>query len=60
MNLIDVHTHFFPDDMKSNRIKYCKIDANFNQLYANDNVQICTEDDLKMILDDNSNLKIVF
>tara|TARA_B100001179_G_scaffold97023_2_gene68976 strand:- start:800 stop:1642 length:843 start_codon:yes stop_codon:yes gene_type:complete len=59
MNLIDVHTHFFPDDMKSNRIKYCKIDANFNQLYANDNVQICTEDDLKMILDDNSNLKIV-
>ena len=59
MNLIDVHTHFFPDDMKSNRIKYCKIDANFNQLYANDNAQICTEDDLKMILDDNSNLKIV-
>ena len=24
MNLIDVHTHFFPDDMKSNKIKYCK------------------------------------
>ena len=59
MNLIDVHTHFFPDDMKSNRIKYCKIDANFNQLYANEDTQICTEDDLKMILDNNSKLKIV-
>ena len=59
MNLIDVHTHFFPDDMKSNRIKYCKIDANFNQLYANEDAQIYTEDDLKMILDNNSKLKIV-
>ena len=59
MNLIDVHTHFFPDDMKSNRIKYCNIDANFNQLYANEDAQICTEDDLKMILDNNSKLKIV-
>ena len=47
MNLIDVHTHFFPDDMKSNRIKYCKIDANFNQLYANENAQIYTEDEEK-------------
>ena len=59
MNLIDVHTHFFPDDMKSNKIKYCKIDANFNQLYANEDAQIYTEDDLKMILDNNSKLKIV-
>ena len=59
MNLIDVHTHFFPDEMKSNRMKYCKIDANFNQLYANEDAQICTEDDLKMILNNNSKLKLV-
>ena len=59
MNLIDVHTHFFPDDMKSNRIKYYKIDSNFNQLYANDDAQICIEDDLKMILSNNPKLKIV-
>ena len=59
MNLIDVHTHFFPDDMKINRTKYCKIDVNFNQLYANDDAKICTEDDLKMILHHNSKLKVV-
>ena len=59
MNLIDVHTHFFPDEMKINRIKYCKIDANFNQLYANEDAQICTEDDLEMLLNNNSKLKLV-
>ena len=59
MNLIDVHTHFFPDEMKINRMKYCKIDANFNQLYANEDAQICTEDDLEMLLNNNSKLKLV-
>ena len=59
MNLIDVHTHFFPDEMKSNRMKYCKIDANFNQLYANEDAQICTEDDLEILLNNNSKLKLV-
>ncbi len=59
MNLIDVHTHFFPYEMKSNRKKYCNIDANFNQLYANEDAKICTENDLELILDTNSKIKLV-
>jgi len=59
MNIIDVHTHFFPKDMKVNRSKYCSLDRNFSELYKEERINIPTEDELSEILNEDPNIKLV-
>ena len=59
MNIIDVHTHFFPKDMKVNRSKYCSLDQNFSELYGEERINIPTEDELSEILNEDPNIKLV-
>tara|TARA_B100001250_G_C19696226_1_gene742665 strand:+ start:298 stop:1140 length:843 start_codon:yes stop_codon:yes gene_type:complete len=59
MNIIDVHTHFFPKDMKVNRSKYCSLDRNFSELYGEKRIDIPTEDELSEILNEDPNIKLV-
>ena len=44
--LIDFHTHIFPPDICSHRMKYCARDPWFNALYANPRAHLASADDL--------------
>ena len=59
MNIIDVHTHFFPNDMKLNRSKYCNLDPNFAELYGEKRINIPVEDDLVKILNKYPKIKLI-
>jgi predicted TIM-barrel fold metal-dependent hydrolase len=44
--LIDFHTHIFPPDICSHRMRYCARDPWFNALYADPRTRLASADDL--------------
>jgi predicted TIM-barrel fold metal-dependent hydrolase len=44
--LIDFHTHIFPPDICSHRMRYCARDPWFNALYADPRARLASADDL--------------
>jgi len=59
MNIVDVHTHFFPKEMNLNRSKFCKLDKNFNLLYSDEKINIPTENELLEIINKFPGIKLV-
>jgi len=59
MNIVDVHTHFFPKEMSLNRSKFCKLDKNFNLLYSDEKINIPTENELLEIINKFPSIKLV-
>ncbi len=59
MNIVDVHTHFFPKEMNLNRSKFCKLDKNFNLLYSDEKINIPTENELLEIINKFPSIKLV-
>jgi predicted TIM-barrel fold metal-dependent hydrolase len=50
--IIDCHTHIFPDEVRKNRLTYCKRDKGFSSIYADSKARMAGVEDLIVSMDE--------